>query len=102
MDPNLLNFMLKVERGGGLYNFSYFWDRIFGYWWGLLCFLLFATVSCIFGRLIYYGRLTRDVRLPIFLLRPEVIFIGTTIRLIPFIQLIYLASHEGLFIWRLS
>jgi hypothetical protein len=44
----------------------------------------------------------REVRLPFFLLRPEVIFIGTTIGLLPLTQLIYLAVHKGLLVCRLG
>jgi hypothetical protein len=42
--------------------------------------------------------LIRDIRLPIFLLRLKVVFIGTVIGLLPLTQLIYLIVHEGLLV----
>jgi hypothetical protein len=65
-------------------------------------FSFLVVVYCVFSRLLCSGRLIRDVRLPFFLLIPEAIFIGTTIGLLPFTQLIYLAVHEGLLICRLG
>jgi hypothetical protein len=44
MDFDLLNFMLKVKGGRGIQNFSHLWDKVFGYWWGILRYLLFTGV----------------------------------------------------------
>jgi hypothetical protein len=62
----------------------------------------FYFPCCIFSRILYFGRLIRDSRLPFFLLRPEAIFIWTTIGFLSFTQLIYLDFHEVLLVCSLG
>jgi hypothetical protein len=63
-----------------------------------MCFFILVVVCCVLSRLIFSGRMIMDVKLPLFLLRPEIISMGTTIGLLPFTQLIYFTFHEGLLI----
>jgi hypothetical protein len=67
-----------------------------------LSFLSSVVVHCIFSRLLCYGRLIKDEKLPFFLLRSEVVFIGTVVSLIPLTHFIYLVVHEGLLVCGLS
>jgi hypothetical protein len=81
MDSNLLNFMLKAKEGRGFQNLSHLWDRVFGYWQGILRFLFFNGIDYMISRLVFFGRMSRDVRLFYFPLGPEVVFVGTGIGL---------------------
>ena len=94
--------MLKVKGGRRLQNFSHLWDRVFGYWRGILSFLFLGDIYCLLNRFLCHERLIRDFRLPFFLLRPEVVFIGIATGLLPLTQLIYLTIHEELLVGILS
>jgi hypothetical protein len=83
-----MNFMLKVKIGGELHNLFYLLDRNFDYWWGVLR-SLFLVASChVFGRIVFFGKLIMDVKLPIFLFRPEVISMWVVAGLIPLAHLV--------------
>jgi hypothetical protein len=68
----------------------------------ILSFLSSVVVHCIFSRLLCYGRLIKDEKIPFFLLRLVVVFIGTVVSLIPLTHFIYLVVHEGLLVCGLS
>ena len=88
MDPNILNFILKIKRGGGIYNLFYFRDRSFDHWRGGLNFLTFDVVCYLFSRFLCSGRLLRNIGISLFLLGLQVISVWAAAGLVPLSQLI--------------
>jgi hypothetical protein len=80
--------MLKFKIGGRLQNILYLSGRTFGYWCEALFFSLIAVAFYIIGNIFFSGRLIRDVRLPLFLLGPDIVSIWAISGLIPLTQFI--------------
>jgi hypothetical protein len=61
-DSDFLNFMLKIKRGGGLWDLFYFRKRSLDYWRGGLEFLTLVVVCHIFSGILHSGRLAQEHR----------------------------------------